>query len=171
MVAQVLLLSHPRTACHLLERMLSKQPNVKYFSHPFVPARPAQVQSLNDPLTTEVAPELKSELLKAWNQGYSDWENAMDEAKSSVCLIYWVSSNSTQLNGSGRTKRSSPTRIRTLRLPRTLPFDTLLENIEAPSTKRGPYARAKRLRTSLCSLMNSLFTLRRYRSSPFAILA
>ena len=105
MVSQILLLSQPRTACHLLERMLSKQPNVKYFLHPFVPVRGPQVQLLSDPLKEDVPPEIKDALEKAYKEGFQAWEDAVAEAKSSVSTETRSMKRKTRLT---RTAESNP---------------------------------------------------------------
>ncbi|GAM91329.1 hypothetical protein ANO11243_093780 [Dothideomycetidae sp. 11243] len=79
--SQVLLLSQPRTACHLLERVLSKQPNVKYLNHPLVAARPAQVAMLSDEsVANDIPQKLRDAHADLVNEAMKTWEAALKEA-------------------------------------------------------------------------------------------
>ena len=88
MVSQIVLLSHPRTACNMLERMLSKQPHVEYLSHPFAPARPMQIPLLDQLAeSTGAHPDTASAINHAWRQGVAKWETALKEAQKAVCVL------------------------------------------------------------------------------------
>ncbi|KAF2158844.1 hypothetical protein M409DRAFT_61347 [Zasmidium cellare ATCC 36951] len=81
--SQIIFFSHPRAACHLLERMLSKQPGVQVLWHPYAITRPAQI-----PLFTEesiaagIPEESRKPYLEAVEQGNEAWEKALSGAKA-----------------------------------------------------------------------------------------
>ena len=83
---QIILFSQPRTACHLLERMLiSKQVGVKHLHHP---ARAAvQIQSkwhLSDGWTSGVTDDQRLEYEEANQHGIETWQQALDESRDNV---------------------------------------------------------------------------------------
>ena len=83
--SQVLLFSYPRTACHLLERMLSMQPRVLYLWHPFAPARPSQTQMFSEE-SGEVAllDEARVNYLAKIQEGVEAWQKALSMAEAAV---------------------------------------------------------------------------------------
>lgn len=83
--SQILLFSQPRTACHMLVRTLSFQPDVKYLMHPYVKARPLQVQYLADESVAKGIPEdLRKPYVDQVNLATQAWEAALEEAKEKV---------------------------------------------------------------------------------------
>ena len=68
---RILLLSHARTACHLLERMLSAQPNVAYASHPFASSWPLVLNTLNEGPLDMATQQSKNELMKSWQAAFT----------------------------------------------------------------------------------------------------
>ena len=77
----VLLLTHARTASHVLERMLSKQPNTCYSSHFYQAGRVQRRDLLKaGPLHT-TDPALQADLLKALNEGHEQSEAFLADAK------------------------------------------------------------------------------------------
>lgn len=79
---RILLLTHARTASHLLERMLSKQTNCLYSSHFFhAPTRVLRREFLKQMATGQADQDLKVELLAKYDEGYRDYENFLNEAK------------------------------------------------------------------------------------------
>ncbi|KAF4443307.1 hypothetical protein F53441_11458 [Fusarium austroafricanum] len=73
--SRILLISQPRTACHLLERMLSDQPNVSYASHPFVFGRAPLMQMLEKgPFERASAADIEN-LKSVWEDGFrANWQ-------------------------------------------------------------------------------------------------
>lgn len=85
MVSQILFLSQPRTACHLLERMLvSQQPDVNKLAHPFASARASQRRLLQDQTSGEPSVEVVSALRLAWEEGFETWKEAVKDAEATV---------------------------------------------------------------------------------------
>ena len=82
---RILLLSHARTASHLLERMLSKQPNVAYSFHAFVAARPLQEQLVRSGSLAEWPAAEREALKNAWQDALpkylGDFAKAREEGK------------------------------------------------------------------------------------------
>ena len=78
---RVLLLTHARTASHLLERMLSKQPNVAYSFHAFVAARPLQEQLARSGSLAEWPACERKALKDAWQDALPRYLDAFDEAR------------------------------------------------------------------------------------------
>lgn len=82
---QVIYFSHPRAACHLLERMLSKQPGVQYSWHPYASTRPAQIPLwTEDSVAAGIPDDVRKPYLAAVDQGNAAWEKALVEAKAAV---------------------------------------------------------------------------------------
>lgn len=77
----MLLLTHARTASHVLERMLSKQPTAVYGSHFYTTGRAQRRDLLKaGPLhTTE--PTLQADLLKALNEGHDQFNDFLADAR------------------------------------------------------------------------------------------
>lgn len=67
---RVLLLSHARTGCHLLERMLSLQTNTSYGSHYFAPARLLQLKLLESGPLAGAPAEIQQQLIDVFQSGY-----------------------------------------------------------------------------------------------------
>jgi len=87
MVSQVLLLSQPRTACHLLERILSSQPNVQYLWHPIVAARPWQTLLLADEqASANAAQDPRAKFEGEVRDGVARWEEALSSSHENVSL-------------------------------------------------------------------------------------
>ena len=87
MVSQVLLLSQPRTACHLLERILSDQPNVQYLWHPIVAARPWQTLLLADEqASANAAQDLRANFEGEVRCGVARWEEALLSSQEIVSI-------------------------------------------------------------------------------------
>ena len=78
---RILLLTQARTASHLLERMLSKQPNVAYSSHMFVAARPLQEQMVRSGSLVEWPASEREALKDAWQEALPRYLGAFDEAR------------------------------------------------------------------------------------------
>ena len=90
--SQVLLFSYPRTACHLLERMLSMQPKMSYLWHPFAPARPSQTQMFSQEFG-EVAllDEARVNYLAKIQEGVEAWQKALSMAEAAVSCAKTIS--------------------------------------------------------------------------------
>jgi hypothetical protein len=78
---QILLLSHARTGCHLLQRMLSAQPNTSYGNHYFAPARPLLLEVLEGRPLAGASAELQQQLGRAFQSGYDNLEAFLDDAR------------------------------------------------------------------------------------------
>lgn len=78
---QVLLLSHARTGCHLLQRMLSAQPNTSYGGHYFAPARPLLLEVLDSGPPAGASAELQKQLAQAFKSGNVELETFLKDAR------------------------------------------------------------------------------------------
>ena len=77
----ILLLTHARTASHVLERMLSKQRGVLYGSHFYQAGRVQRRDLLKaGPLHT-TDPALQADLLKTLNDGHEQFDAFLADAK------------------------------------------------------------------------------------------
>ena len=77
----ILLLTHARTASHVLERMLSKQPNVVYGSDWFVTARQLRRTLLKAGPIEHTDPALHDEFMKLCNESYSLFSDFLADAQ------------------------------------------------------------------------------------------
>ena len=78
---RILLLSHARTASHLLERMLSTQPNVVYSSHAFAAARPLQEKLVRFGSLAAWPASDREALKNAWQNALPKYLDAFTEAR------------------------------------------------------------------------------------------
>lgn len=80
---QVILWSQGRTGCHLLERMLSKQPNTTYLWHPYANARFQVAPLVKEAADTGIIPsDMRGGYLEAIEQGNASWSAALKEAEA-----------------------------------------------------------------------------------------
>lgn len=85
--SQVLLLSQGRTGCHVLERMLSKQPNTTYLTHPISHARPLQIALFSSEAVPEGFEEhVREPYVEAAQVGIRNWGTTLREAQAAVSL-------------------------------------------------------------------------------------
>lgn len=77
----ILLLTHCRTASHVLERILSKQPNTLYGRHWFFRSRMQRRALLRGGPLEDMDPEIPREFMKASDEGLSDFVEFLDDAK------------------------------------------------------------------------------------------
>lgn len=83
--SQVLLLTQGRTGCHVLERMLSKQPKTRYLSHPTAWTIPQQNVAFSDQAIQDDIPEdIRKPYLDSVKQAVGGWEKELREAQASV---------------------------------------------------------------------------------------
>lgn len=83
--SQVILFSQGRTACHLLERMVSSQPNTHLLWHPMAPARPSQIAVLREDSVKQGIPaDVRQPYEDAVNAGITAWEKAFEECQAQV---------------------------------------------------------------------------------------
>ena len=80
---RIFLLSHARTGCHLLERMLSVQPNTSYGSHFFMAARSLQFPLLEQGPLSKDSERLQLSLRQAFQTGASEFEAFLCSAHKS----------------------------------------------------------------------------------------
>jgi len=77
--------SQARTQCHLLEKMLSKQPDTLYNeSHPFFMARMPQLVLLNSGPIEQTQPEFRVKLAESWQDTYERLLIFVNEANIKV---------------------------------------------------------------------------------------
>lgn len=85
MTTQVLMFSQPRTACHVLERMLSKQSDTAYFGHAFGESVPIAVEWEAQKSCLEGMPEAdKARYEAAVERECSRWRDEMSTAAKNV---------------------------------------------------------------------------------------
>ncbi|KPI34592.1 uncharacterized protein AB675_4920 [Cyphellophora attinorum] len=78
----VLLLTHSRCASHVLEKMLSKQPNTVLTSAWFLPTRQLRRDVLKAGPINQVSPTLLSSFMTAFNSEYSHFLQSLSDAKA-----------------------------------------------------------------------------------------
>lgn len=76
----ILLLTHARTASHVLQRMLSKQPNVLYGENWFQRGRLQRRLIIESGPVEEIDSEIPKELTKLLEEGYSEFLEFLDDA-------------------------------------------------------------------------------------------
>ena len=77
---RILLLTQPRTSSHLLERMLSKQPEAIYFDDPFLSSHVHRRELLEDGPLENGQPAPKLDLLNQLKEGYQQLRSGLVEA-------------------------------------------------------------------------------------------
>lgn len=96
MTTQVLMFSQPRTACHVLERMLSKQSDTAYFGHAFGESVPIAVEWEAKKSYLDGMPEAdKARYEAAVERECNRWKQEMSTAKNNER----TSCKATSLNG------------------------------------------------------------------------
>ncbi len=87
---RIFLLTHARTGSHLLERMLSKQPNVSYASHFFARGRPLRVNLLEEGPPEKTSIKHQENLFSTWQEGFSICEDFVrqTEERGSVPFVH-----------------------------------------------------------------------------------
>ncbi len=82
---RVYLLTHPRTTCHLLERMLSDQPNASHASHFFLgPARKHQKQLLGKGPLEATTESDRDKLFREWQEAFNRLHDHVARAEAEV---------------------------------------------------------------------------------------
>lgn len=77
----ILLLTHCRTASHVLQRMLSKQPNTLYGEHWFLLSRMQRRTLLRAGPLAEMDPEIPKEYMRLSDEGFSNFLEFLADAK------------------------------------------------------------------------------------------
>lgn len=90
--SQILLISQPRTGCHLLERILtSKQVNARLLAHPAQLSVPPLTKWMDfDTFSDGMPNDLLVEYLEHVKQGNITWEQALQDTKKEVCIVLLV---------------------------------------------------------------------------------
>lgn len=86
---RVFLFTHARTASHLLERMLSRQPNVSYASHFFAKARPLQVKIAEEGPLDRTSKDVQRDLFRTYQEGFSNFEDFIREAEQASAIPFF----------------------------------------------------------------------------------
>lgn len=86
---QVILFSNPRTACHLLERILtSQQTDISKLYHPTEPAVGlVNSASFSTPSQENSGMSTASEYEEEIQKGVGKWEQALEKAKQEVSFL------------------------------------------------------------------------------------
>lgn len=87
--SQILLISQPRTGCHLLERILtSKQDNALLLAHPAQLSVPPLIKWMDsDSFSDGMPDDMLAEYQGHVEQGNVTWEKTLQSTKEEVCII------------------------------------------------------------------------------------
>lgn len=87
--SQVLLISQPRTGCHLLERILtSKQDNARLLAHPAqLSVQPLTKWMESDSYSDGMPRDILVEYQDHIKQGNIIWEQSLQNTKREVCIV------------------------------------------------------------------------------------